>query len=805
MKRRILISLISLLLVFCVLSSVAVSANAATGDITVTGTMQDTSATGFGKLYWSYTYNPDSTEGASLRIWGNGYMPNGTEDDWFAEQQSAGYYITKLTIEEGVKSIMSNAFAGEIKLKEVNLPSTIEFVGEGAFAYTAIETFNIPAKMRDVDANIFVGSPIKSFTVSSSNPYYKSYKGNLYTKDITELVLAAPKNYTGDKWVGFSFPSTVTSIGRYAFSNCPISSITIPSHITSIKNMAFAGCYELTNVVIENGVKEIYDSAFLACDALKYVQLPMSVDYLGVYALGYLYGYDVEGLKAMLDYKGISYGSINNQVDFEYYANLTGFGVDAFKVCFANENFILYAPVGSAGENYAKSFELNYVKSSEIVSATNSKNGVLLKWSFSPAVSYYNIYRKDGSQWEKIAYVTSDDVDQTNYVDTEALNNADNTYAIEVCYYSGYKHFDKSGVICHYVEAPELKSVTNKVGGVNVSWQSVDGATRYYIYRKQPTDTSWTRLTYISSKYINYFDKTAQSGTNYLYTVIAHDGVAASSYDRDGLGIVYVATPEFTVANNTSGVVVKWNMVDNAQSYRVYRKTSTTGWELLNEVDGSKKSFTDTTTKRGSTYIYTVRAVCDGTYSAYEKSGTTIKSLATPTVKLGNVGAGVKVSWNKCAGATGYYVYRKNSSGGWTRIATISGGSTLSYTDKSAKTGQKYTYTVKAVSGSYTSYYDYDGETIMFLKTPKISSSQSTSSGVKVKYNTVSGAKGYYIYRKTTNGNWVLVGNVKSGTTGTFTDKTAKKGATYIYTVRAYNGSTRSSYYSSGIKVKVVY
>ena len=172
---------------------------------------------------------------------------------------------------------------------------------------------------------------------------------------------------------------------------------------------------------------------------------------------------------------------------------------------------------------------------------------------------------------------------------------------------------------------------------------------------------------------------------------------------------------------------------------------------------------------------------------------------------MGNVGAGVKVSWNKCAGATGYYVYRKNSSGSWTRIATISGGSTLSYTDKSAKTGQKYTYTVKAVSGSYTSYYDYDGETIMFLKTPKISSSQSTRSGVKVKYNTISGAKGYYIYRKTTNGNWVLVGNVKSGTTGTFTDKTAKKGATYIYTVRAYNGATRSSYYSSGIKVKVVY
>ncbi len=801
MKQRLSVSIISLLLVFAMLSSIGVSANAASGDITVTGYMKDTSADRFGEIHWSYTYNPNSTEGASLRIWGNGYMPNGTEDDWFATQQEAGYYITKLTIEEGVKSIMSNAFAGEIKLKSVTLPSTIEFVGEGAFAYTAIETFNIPAKMRDVDSNVFVGSPIKTFTVSSSNPYYKSYKGNLYSKDMTELVVAAPENYTGDKWSGFSFPSTVTTIGKYAFLNCSITSITIPSHIKAIKNMAFAGCQKLESVTLENGVKEIYDGAFLSCDSLRFVQLPSSVEYMGFYALGYVYGYDYAGLEEMLDYKGISHPAIND-LNFETYANLTGFGVDAFTVCYVSDGFILYTPAGSAGESYAKMFGLNYAVSSELLSASNNRNGVKLKWSFSSSVSYYNIYRKNGTEWVKIAYVTSD---ETSYVDSGAVNCADNLYSIEACYYSGYKHWDKSGVSCHYVKTPVLKSATNKVGGVNVSWNGVSGATRYYVYRKLPTDASWTRLGIFSASSTSYFDKAAQSGNNYFYTVKAYDGVAVSSYDPVGVDVICVGTPSFTVANSVSGVTVKWNAVANATSYRVYRKTSTTGWALLKEVDGSKKSFTDTATKRGSSYIYTVRAVCNGTYSAYETSGTAIKSLATPTLSVANVGAGVKVSWNKCAGASGYYVYRKNSTGSWTRIAKLTGGSILSYTDKSVKSGKKYTYTVKAISGDYTSYYDKDGVTSLFLTTPKISSSQSTSKGVQVKYNTVSGAKGYYIYRKTLNGSWVNVGNVKSGTTATFTDKTAKKGVTYIYTVRAYNGSTRSSYYSSGIKVKVVY
>ena len=174
-------------------------------------------------------------------------------------------------------------------------------------------------------------------------------------------------------------------------------------------------------------------------------------------------------------------------------------------------------------------------------------------------------------------------------------------------------------------------------------------------------------------------------------------------------------------------------------------------------------------------------------------------------ISVANVGAGAKISWNKCAGASGYYVYRQNTSGGWTRIAKITSGSTLSYTDKTVQSGKKYTYTVKAISGSYASAHDADGEATLFLTTPKLSAAQSTKSGVSVKYNTVSGAKGYYIYRKTTSGSWSRVGTVKSGTTSTFVDKTAKKGVTYIYTVRAYNGSVLSSYYSSGIKVKVVY
>lgn len=797
-KKRILLSVFSLILVFAMLFSTAVSATAASGDVTVNGSMQDTAIQGSGTVYWSYTYNR-STGRSSLRLWGNGYMPNGTDQDWFQAQQRAQCYIYNVTIEEGVKSIMSNAFAGEIYLKNVKLPSSIEFAGEGAFAYTAIEKFNIPAKMKDVDSNIFSGSPIEEYTVDAANPYYKSYNGNVYSKDMTELVMVAPFNYEGDVWNGFSFPSTVTSIGRYAFAGCPIESITIPGHIKSIKNMAFAGCYDLDTLIISNGVKEIYDSAFLSCESLRNVHLPASVDYLGFCTFGYTYDYDYNGLKDMLDYQNIPHNTINEN-NFEYYANLTGFGVDAFISCVTDRRFCLYAPVGSVGDKYAKNNGIEYVRSAEFLSATSGYDGVLLKWRDSPDVSHYNIYRKDGSTWRQINTRTNG---FTTYLDSDIYEAGDVSYALEICYYNGYTYFDKTGLDAHYVPAPVLKSIANNVGGLRVNWYGVIGAKYYYVYRKAVGESSWKYLKCVSGSVNTYLDKTAVNGADYIYTVRAYDGKGTSGFDATGLRLRYVEAPVFKVFNNTSTIALSWNKVENADYYNVYRKTASSGWVLLKTLGGNSTYFRDDTAKRGETYTYTVRSINDGIYSCFYPQGTTMKSIDAPmSLKVENRVSGAMLSWNKCAGADGYYVYRKTASGSWLRIATVTGNAKVTYLDTTAKSGHNYTYTVKAFSGPYHSTYVLNGVSTKFLATPKISSATSTRSGVSIKYNTVAGANGYYIYRKTVTGNWVLLG---TSTTGAYLDTTAQKGVSYIYTVRAYNGSFRSSYYANGNTVKVVY
>ncbi len=801
MKRKVLSAIICFALICSLFIVLGVSVSAVGNTVTETGVMRDTSTSNGGVIYWSYTYNT-GTGRASLKITGNGYMPNGTDQDWFQVQREANCYIYEVTIGEGVKSIMSDAFAGEIYLEEVNLPSTIERIGENAFAYTAIEKFNIPKKVSYVNGAMFAGSTITQFTVDSQNPYYKSSGGNIYSKDMTKLVVAAPGKFLTSGYK-FTIPKSVTEISESAFYGTEVESITIPSNVKNIRKMAFAGCSKLSEVVLQNGVERLYDSVFLSCNSLKELHLPSSVNYIGDKTIGYTYDVALDALGDALDEAGISYLTLNMS-NYEYYSEMAGYSPNAFVYCYANTKFKLFAPKGSVGEQYAKNNRLQYIKASHLVSAVNAYGGVSVTWKYSDEVFYYKLYRKAANgSWTFLKQI---DGAETKYLDTDPYPNSDNTYALQVFYFNGSDSFDTGGITMHYVPAPVIKSIWNALNGIQINWYPQDGAKYQYIYRKAPGETGWHYLCCVSGTASYYVDTTVAKNQKYSYTVRGYDGVAKSSWDTKGLGITFVKNPTFRVLNKPDNITVSWTPASTADAYNVYRKTGNGGWVLISRVPGNKTSYKDTTAVNGTTYRYTVRSVYSGSLSGYVYQGTEIKRIQAPLkLKVDNRISGVMVSWNKSVGADGYNVYRKVPGGSWSKIAVVKGNNTLSYLDTKAKSSINYIYTVIGYSGSYLGGFDEDGIAIKFLSSPKIYSAVSTRNGINVKYNAVNGCQGYYIYRRTVNGSWSFVGKTTSGKTLSFVDKTAKKGQTYIYTVRAYNGTTLSSFYHDGIKVKDVY
>ncbi len=251
------------------------------------------------------------------------------------------------------------------------------------------------------------------------------------------------------------------------------------------------------------------------------------------------------------------------------------------------------------------------------------------------------------------------------------------------------------------------------------------------------------------------------------------------------------------ISNTSSGVKISWNKVNGADTYRVYRKTKSGNWNYLGST--SKTRYTDKTAKSGTKYYYAVRARNEAGNSL-RSSSLSIKYLATPELlKVKNATNGVHFKWEKVGGAEKYRIYRKTSKGDWQYIASTNKNS---YTDSKAKSGTIYYYSVRAYSGSVKSYYNTDGLKIKFLSTPKISSVKNTTNGIKISWNNVSGAKGYIIYRKTGSGEWKQISKVTSGKTVSFTDKKYNNNTTYKYTVRAFNGSYKSSYYANKASIK---
>lgn len=253
-----------------------------------------------------------------------------------------------------------------------------------------------------------------------------------------------------------------------------------------------------------------------------------------------------------------------------------------------------------------------------------------------------------------------------------------------------------------------------------------------------------------------------------------------------------------TPSNTANGVRITWNKIAGSGGYIVYRKVSGGSWARIAETNNAGNlSCTDKTAVSGTTYYYTVRAKDGDILGDYSSSGKSIKYLAQPSVTVANCNTGIKISWSKTGGATGYLVYRKTSGSSWSRIATINNGSTLTYTDK-VSSGTTYSYTVRASVGSNLSSYDSTGKSTMYVPQPSVSALSNVNGGVKITWSKSTGASGYFVYRKTSGGSWTRITSISNVNTLTYTDKTASSGTAYTYTVRAYKGSSISSYDSKG-------
>ncbi|MDR1042607.1 MAG: leucine-rich repeat protein [Clostridiales Family XIII bacterium] len=159
----------------------------------------------------------------------------------------------------------------------------------------------------------------------------------------------------------------------------------------------------------------------------------------------------------------------------------------------------------------------------------------------------------------------------------------------------------------------------------------------------------------------------------------------------------------------------------------------------------------------------------------------------------------VNVSWKKIADASGYIVYYKTGSASVWSQKKVAGQAKESVVISGLKTGQRYTFKVKAYRtvGGNTVYSA--GYSAAKAATPKLSKAtglkvkKGSRQSLKLSWKKTAGATNYEVWRKAGKSAWK---KVKTTTKRSLVQKNLTRGKTYSYRIRAYKTVGKAKSYS---------
>ena len=274
-----------------------------------------------------------------------------------------------------------------------------------------------------------------------------------------------------------------------------------------------------------------------------------------------------------------------------------------------------------------------------------------------------------------------------------------------------------------------------------------------------------------------------------------------------------------TAESATGPITLSWSKAaDDVAGYRVYRYDPEQ--EKYVYLKSTKnRSYTDENVSSGKTYQYKVRCYWTIGGTNYYGSYSSVVSVTTPPAKVSGVSTAVRsstyltLSWDKVSGASGYRIYRYNTDAqAYEKVITLTSGSTVSYKITGLAAAKEYQFKVRAYRkvdgvttwGSSSAAYK-DSTKPGQTKSLKAS---SKSSAATLKWNKVTRASGYQVYRyNSKTKKYEKLATVKGNATFSYKNTKLKKGTTVKYKVRAYKTYNGTNYYGAfsdivSIKVK---
>ncbi len=184
----------------------------------------------------------------------------------------------------------------------------------------------------------------------------------------------------------------------------------------------------------------------------------------------------------------------------------------------------------------------------------------------------------------------------------------------------------------------ELSATSDGFGNIVLSWDALPDATGYVVYRYSEELATYELIaTLTDENSTSWTDETTSVGEIYTYQVTP----LLARLSNENSQIVSVESgsdcPVVSISMNDKTATLSWTSIKGAQTYQVYRATSSDGSYSL--VTTTKKTrYTDNSLSYGKTYYYKVRGVREDSTTAWSNKATTglLEKPVTTTDANGN-------------------------------------------------------------------------------------------------------------------------------------------------------------------------
>lgn len=470
---------------------------------------------------------------------------------------------------------------------------------------------------------------------------------------------------------------------------------------------------------------------------------------------------------------------------------------------------------------YGNYSELIYASKNQVsgITCKTDTNSVTLTWQAVSGAGHYEIYRSSSINGTYTKYST---VSSTEFKNTGLKSAAFYSYKVRPVFGSGSSA--TYGVMSNAADAvtkPEKASVpkhnSSTSNSVNVSWNAVSGANGYQVGIYNSSTKSYTVKTTVSSGTRSYNITGLSSASSYRVSVrayVEYNGIreygAYASYKT--CGTAPDAPTEVYATVTPTSLSLKWNAVNGADSYTVYRKTGNT-YNSVGTTSATSISVSRPTGSGNATYCAKANVVINKKTltSGYSNESTFGCSVpATPGFSSRSVSAtSMKLTWKKDSSATGYRLYRydpaKNT---YVTVKTLSGASKNSYTVTGLSPKTQYRFKVKTFKKSTSSISWSKASAIYYATTaavnaPVFSSAVAGRSSINLTWKKDPLASGYRLYRyDQAKDTYVTVKTISGANNNSYTVTGLAPSVQYRFKVKTYIKSDGQTLWSKASEIR---